>query len=352
MYIVIAMLIFGLIIAIHEFGHYISAKLFRVGVPEFAIGMGPKVFGVQGKETLYSLRAIPIGGFCSMDGDDNDVAGSSSIFAKPIWQRIIIMVSGSVLNIVSGFLILLMVASTFMVALPTTTISGLADGFPLEGEQGFLVGDRFHSIDGVRVYQNGNIGMLLDMRAGETVDVVVIRDGRQVALYDLPLQRQMFEGSETPRFGFYFHVIEDPAFGDRLSFAWNDTRDFMRQLPLTVRMLISGQASVEDISSVVGIVDIMNQAGTTADTAATAAFRLLMLAAIISISVAMLNLMPIPGLDGGRVFLMLVTAGIERVTRRKLDPKYEGYINTIGLVLLLSFMVFIVYNDIVQIVAR
>jgi len=351
MYIVISILIFGLIIAIHEFGHYIAAKAFRVGVPEFAIGMGPKVFGIQGKETLYSLRAVPIGGFCTLDGDDTEVQGEKSLFAKPLWQRVIIFAAGSVLNIAAGFLVLLMVVSTFS-ALSTTTLRGLADGFPLEGEQGFLAGDTIHRIDGVRVYQNSNIAMLLDLRTRDTVDVVVIRDGRQVNLSGLPLQRQIFEGSDTPRFGFYFEVIENPTFFDRLAFAWNDTRDFMRQLPLTIRMFASGQAGMEDVSSVVGIVDIMHQAGATADTTRVAVLRLAMLMAVISISVAMVNLVPIPGLDGGRIFLMLVTAGIERITRRKIDPKYEGYINTVGIALLLGFMLFIIFNDIVQIASR
>jgi len=351
MYILISLLIFGVIIAIHEFGHYIAAKAFRVGVPEFAIGMGPKVLQKQGKETLYTLRAIPVGGFCTLDGDDNEVQGEKSLFTKPLWQRIIIFASGSVLNIASGFLVLVLLASA-LPGLTTTTLTGFADGFPLEGEQGFLAGDRFHRIDGIRVYQNSNIGLLLHLSEGDTVDIVVIRDGQQVALNNLPLQRQIFEGSDTPRFGFYFDVNQYPTFSDRVAYAFNDLRDFTRQLPLTIRLLASGQAGVEDISSVVGIVDIMHQAGTTADTAGLAAMRLAMLAALISISVAVINLVPIPGLDGGRIFLAVVSTGIEKVTRRKLDPKYENYLNTAGLLLLFGFMIFIVLNDIIRIAGR
>ncbi|MCL2588221.1 MAG: site-2 protease family protein [Oscillospiraceae bacterium] len=355
MFIVISILIFGLIIAIHEFGHYISAKLFKVGVPEFAIGMGPKILKKQGKETLYSLRAIPIGGFCSMDGDDNEEQGEKSLFSKPLWQRIIIFASGSVLNIVAGFLILLLLVSTMMPILPTTTLAGFLEGFPLESEQGFQAGDRFHSIDGVRVYQNANIGMLLDMRSSETVDVVVIRDGQRVQLNNLPLERQTFvnaQGEEEELFGFLFERIDQPTFINRVSYTVNNTRDFMRQLPLTIRMFTTGQANLDDVSSVVGIVDIMNEAGTTAETAGLAVFRLAMIAAIISISVAMVNLLPIPGLDGGRIFLMIVTTVIERITRRRVNPKVEGYINTAGLALLFGFMIFIILSDIVQIAVR
>ncbi|MCL2562638.1 MAG: site-2 protease family protein [Oscillospiraceae bacterium] len=355
MFILISILIFGLIIAVHEFGHFIAAKAFRVGVPEFAIGMGPKLLKKQGKETLYSLRAVPIGGFCALDGDDNEIQGDKSLFTKPIWKRIIIFASGSVMNIAAGFLILLLVAGALPV-LSTTTLSGLADGLPLAGEQGFMVGDQFHSIDGVRVYQRPNIDMLLEMRTGDTVDIVVIRDGQRVELNDLPLQRQIFYDAEgnpsAPRFGFYFERIDNPTFGDRLGHTWNQTRDLMRQIPLMFRMFTSGQAGMEDVSSVVGIVDIMHQVGTTAETARDATLSLAMLAAFISISVAMMNLLPIPGLDGGRIFLMLVTAAIAKITRKEVPQKVENYINTAGLALLFGFMIYIIFNDIIQIAAR
>lgn len=349
MFILISILIFGLLIAIHELGHFIAAKAFGVGVPEFAIGMGPKLLQKQGKETLYSLRAIPMGGFCAMDGDDNKIAGDKSLLTKPIWQRIIIFVSGSFMNLVAGFLILL-VLTGMMTSIPGTTITELADGFPLEGEQGFLVGDRFHSVDGARVFQMNNIGFLLDMAPGDTVDVVVIREGVRVALPNLPLERRVFEESEPPRYGFTFDVNSSPTVGDRLAFTWDATRDFLRQLPLTIRMFARGQAGIEDVSSVVGIVDVMNQAGATAPTAEMAAIRLATLAAIISISVAMINLLPIPGLDGGRIFLMLISWGLLKIFGKPLDPKYEGYINTAGLALLFGFMIFIMFQDIVQIV--
>ena len=399
MFIIISILIFGLIIAVHELGHFIAAKTFRVGVPEFAIGMGPKLLKKQGKETLYSLRAVPIGGFCALDGDDNDVAGDKSLFAKPLWQRLVIFLSGSLMNIAAGFLILFIIAAAIPALSTTTaTLSGLMDGFPLEGQQGFLPGDTFHRIDGLRVYQNSNIPMFLDMRTGDTVDIVVIRDGEQVHLNNLPLERQLYpayrqaldadgaplydengepilermrtqvldeygeplyehgepvyEDAYHYLFGFQFERIEHPTVLNYLSFAFNNTRDFMRQLPLTVRMFATGQAGIQDVNSVVGIVDIMHQAGTTAPTAADAALRLAMLAALISVSVAVVNLLPIPGLDGGRIFLMLVTTAIEKVTRRKVNPKFETYINMAGLVLLLGLMIFVIFNDIVRIASR
>jgi len=353
MYIAISILIFGLLIAAHEFGHYIAAKSFGVGVPEFAIGMGPKLLKWQGKETLYTLRAIPFGGFCAMDGDDNETAGDKSLFTKPIWQRLIIFLAGSFMNILAGFLILLILFSSAP-ELPTTTLSGFLPGFPLEGEHGFQTGDSFHRIGGHRVYQNANISMLLnlELEEGGTIDIVVIRDGEQVTLSNLPLERRVFEEGEPPRFGFLFAVNPEPTGIDRLAYAWDVTRDFMRQIPLTFRMFTTGQAGMEDVSSVIGIVDTMNQVGTQAETVAIAMWNFAFIAALISISVAMFNLLPIPALDGGRIFLMLVGWAVEKIFRQKLDPKYEAYINTAGFMLLIGLMIFIMYQDIVRIATR
>ncbi|MCL2842997.1 MAG: site-2 protease family protein [Oscillospiraceae bacterium] len=351
MYIIIAILIFGLIIAIHEFGHFIAAKAFGVGVPEFAIGMGPKLLKKQGKETLYTLRAIPMGGFCALDGDDNEVQGEKSLFAKPLWKRLVIFLAGSTMNIVAGFLILLAMTSTLS-TLPTTTLEGFAPGFEHEGPEGLMVGDTIHSIDGLRVYQANNIGMFLQLSVGDTVDMVVIRDGARVSLLGLPLEPRVFPGSDDPRFGLDLARNEAPTPLDRIAFAARDTQDFMRQLPLTFRMFATGQAGIGDVSSVVGIVDVMNTAGQEAQSAADTLWVMAFLMALISISVAMVNLLPIPGLDGGRIFLMVVTTAIERITRKKVNPNIENYINTAGMVLLFGFMIFIMFNDIVRIVTR
>jgi len=353
MYIAISILIFGLLIAVHEFGHYIAAKRFGVGVPEFAIGMGPKLLKWQGKETLYTLRAIPLGGFCAMDGDDNEEAGDKSLFAKPIWQRVIIFLAGSFMNILAGFLILLVLFSSAP-HLPTTTVSGFMPGSPLEIEHGFQAGDSIHRIGGHRVYHWGNISMLLnlELEAGDTVDVVVIRDGEQVTLSNLPLERRVFTEGDSPRFGFEFVHNFEPTGIDRLAYSWAYTRDFMRQIPLTFRMFTTGQAGLEDVSSVIGIVDTMNQVGTQAETVASAMRHFAFIAALISISVAMFNLLPIPALDGGRIFLMLAGWAVEKLFWRKLDPKYEAYINTAGFLLLIGLMIFIMYQDIVRIATR
>ena len=352
MFIVISLFIFGIIIAIHEFGHYITAKLFGVGVPEFAIGMGPKVLKYQGKETLYSLRLIPFGGFCALDGDDNDVQDEKSLYAKPLWQRFIIFASGSLFNIISAFLVLLALHS-MAAGFVTSEISGFADEFPLQHEEAFQVGDTFHRIGDFRVFQSNNIGFLLDLQnSAEGIDIEVIRDGQRVTLYNLPLERRVFEEGSAPRYGFSLVLNENPSFFDNLALTTNVTFDFIRQLPLTLQMFIQRQAGIEDVSSVIGIVDIMNQAGQTAETFASAVTRLALIAAIISISVASINLLPLPALDGGRIFLMLVGAVYTKIFGRAVNPKVEQYINTAGFALLFGFMIFIMFQDIIQILQR
>lgn len=369
MYIFISILIFGILIAIHELGHFLAARIFGVNVPEFAIGMGPVLFRRQGKrETLFTLRAIPIGGFCALEDEDSGgspgrradtdeadidttaaIPGEGSIMQKPLWQRLIIFLAGPLLNLIAAFIVLVALFST-ITHIPTTQIESLVPDFPLYGEAGLMPGDSFHRINGERVYHHANVAMLLSLSTDGTQDIVVIRDGQRVVLENLPLQPQIFEGYDMPRYGINFAVNDSPTIGDRLAHSLSTTRDFARQLRLTVRLFASGQAGVRDISSVVGIVHVMNQVGQTAETVGLAVQRLAMLTALISVSLAVMNLLPIPGLDGGRIFLMIFTWLIEKITRRKLNPKYEGYINTVGVALLLCFMAVIVFMDVVQII--
>jgi len=255
------------------------------------------------------------------------------------------------MNLIAGFIVIVALYS-MATSLPTTTIDRFEDGFAYEGELALMEGDTIFRIDGMRVYQTSNILFFLDTRAEETVDIEVIRDGERVLIERLPLQREIFVEGGPYVYGLWFDLIENPTIGERLGHSVNVTRDFMRQIVLTVRMFAAGQAGVDDVSSVVGIVDVMNQAGQTAETARVAVERFLFISGLIAVNLALMNLLPIPGLDGGRIFLMLITAGIERVTKRKLDPKYEGYLNTVGIVLLFGFMIFIIFQDVIRIIWR
>lgn len=356
MYIVIAILLFGLLIFIHELGHFLAARLFGVGVNEFAIGMGPRLLKKQGEKTLYSLRAVPFGGFCEMVGEDEEVDRDDSFSSKRGWQKVIILVAGAAMNLIMGFLLLII----FYFALfhgtdnitTSTTLSGFMEGFPLEGEDGLMVGDTIYKINGERVYYRDNISLLMSLNTGDTMDLVVIRDGEKVQLNGLPLQPREYEyeGKTEVKYGLLFQLQEMTA-SRKIQYAWYNTLDFSRQVKLSLQMLVNGQASAGDFMGVVGLVDVINDVGSQSASFIDAIIKILYIGALIAVNLGLMNLLPIPGLDGGRLFLMLVTWLFEKITRRRFNPKFEGYINIAGFVLLMALMVFVLYNDIVRIVS-
>lgn len=354
MYIIIAIILFGLLIFIHELGHFLAARLFGVGVNEFAIGMGPKLIKKQGEKTLYSLRAIPFGGFCEMVGEDEKVERDDSFSTKPGWQKVIILLAGVTMNLIMGFLLLIVFYFTIYgnaeSVMASTTLTEFMEGFPLEGEDGLMVGDTIYEINGERVYYTANVGLLLSINTSDTVDIIVIRDGEKVQIEDLPLELREyeFEGKMERKYGFVFGSMEKTFF-NKVQQAWYSTLDYARQVRLSLQMIVSGQASADDIMGVVGLVDTINDVGNQAPTFGDAMLTILNIGALISVNLALMNLLPIPGLDGGRIFLMFGIWVFEKITRRKSNPKFEGYVNVAGFVLLMAVMVFALYNDIARI---
>lgn len=345
MYIVIAILMFGILIAIHEFGHFATAKLCRVRVDEFAIGMGPAIFKKQKGETQYSLRILPFGGFCAM-GEDEESDDPRAFVNQAFWKKLIILCAGSFMNFVLGVvLIVIMYAPAQGFIDPV--IGDFIDGCPYNNENAFQIGDRFYSIDGHRIYLNSDVSMFLE-RGDGVYDIVVIRDGEKVELDNMELTRAV-ETEQGMKYGFTWNISE-ATFGAKLRYTWNTAMEFSRLVWLGLGDLIHGAVGVDDMAGPVGIVDMMNDVGSSAESAADAAYSMLYFSAFIAINLAIMNMLPIPALDGGRVFLMIVTVIIEAVTRCKLDPKYEAYIHAGGMVLLLLLMAFIMYNDIARLI--
>ncbi len=345
MYIIIAILMFGILIAVHEFGHFATAKLCRVRVDEFAIGMGPAIFKKRKGETQYSLRILPLGGFCAM-GEDEESEDPRAFVNQGFWKKLLILCAGSFMNFVLGVvLIVIMYAPAQGFIEPV--ISGFLDGCPYSGEDAFQVGDRFYSIDGHRIYLNSDVSMFLE-RGDGVYDIVVIRNGEKVELNDMELTRAV-ETEQGMKYGFTWTVSE-AGFGAKLRYTWNTAMEFSRLVWLGLGDLIHGAVGVDDMAGPVGIVDMMNEVGSSAASTADAIYSMLYFSAFIAINLAIMNMLPIPALDGGRVFLMIVTVIIEAVTRRRLDPKYEGYIHAGGMILLLLLMAFIMYNDIARLI--
>ena len=347
-YVLLAVLLFGVLIAVHEFGHFISAKLCGVMVEEFAIGMGPAIFKKQKGETLYSLRCIPVGGYCAMLGEDEASEDPRSFTSQKKWKRAIILVAGSFMNFLLGFVLVLIIYSNAD-GFYAPIITDFMEGCPYESESAFQVGDRIWSIDGKRVYQNGDISEFL--AGSESHDIVVKRDGKKVKLDDFSLVPLEYEGQERKMYGFYFGV-EEATLKTTLVHSWNATMEFGRWVWMGLEQLIGGEVGMEDMAGPVGIVDLMAETGSNAESTADALLDILYLGAFIAVNLAIMNMLPIPALDGGRVFFLIVTWIIESITRRKLNPRYEGYVHAAGMVLLLGLMAFIMFNDIIRIVMK
>lgn len=349
MYIFIAIIIFGILIAIHEFGHFTAAKLCGVKVEEFAIGMGPALFKKQKGETVYALRILPIGGFCAMAGEDEESDDPRAFTNQGFWKKFVILCAGSFMNLVLGIVLILIMYAGAQ-AFVTPTIDHFMDGCPYEGTEAMQAGDTFYSIDGQRIYLVSDVSSFL-MRGDGVYDIVMLRDGEKVELKDFALTTKTYAeyANEGPKYGFVFGYTE-ATFGTKLEYTWNTTLEFSRLVWLGLGDLINGKVGLKDMSGPVGIVDMMNEVGQQAESAKAAADNLLYISAFIAVNLAIMNMLPIPALDGGRVFLMIVTVIIEAVSRKKLDPKYEGYIHLGGMVLLLGLMALVMYNDIAKLI--
>ena len=369
MFIVLAILAFGLIIAIHELGHYISARLLNVKVNEFAIGMGPKLLKKQGKETLYTLRAIPFGGFCAMEGEDEEGEDPDprSFLSQKRWRRIVILASGSVANLLSA-LIIILVLTAGAEGFRGTTISNI-DGFPTHGNHTLMEGDTVVSINGERLYYANDFFLFMQMSTlnrnytttiqdGEVVrlvhmDFVIERDGQIITMNNFPMTLREVEinGEKVLRYGISAHFeIIDATITEKLKASFYQVFNYMRMIRLSLAMMFSGAASLGDISGPVGIVSAMNTVGQQAPTIGIAIIDIISFTAFIGVNVAVINLLPIPAMDGGRILFVFLTWAIEKITRKHLDPKYEGYINTGALFMLIGLMVLILYNDVMRLV--
>ena len=352
MYLIIAILIFGILIAVHELGHFMASKLCGVRVNEFAIGMGPALWKKQRGETLYALRALPIGGFCAMEGEDSESEDPRAFQNQSRLKRLIILVAGAAMNFLFGFLLVLVIFAQSE-GFNAPVITDFMEGCPYEGEQGLQVGDRFWRINGERIYFSGDVSTYLARNGGsDQMDIILLRNGKKIELrdYTMTLLEYQQNGETVRKYGFYFGQIESgPA--AVLRYSWYQALDFVRMVRLGLVDLVTGGAKMSDMAGVVGIVDMMNTVGESAPSVRAGLINVLYLGAFIAVNLAVMNLLPIPALDGGRVLFLFLSWLIETVTRRRLDPKYEGYVNAVAFALLMALMVYVMFNDIVRIIS-
>lgn len=361
MTIVIAVLIFGLLIFIHELGHYVAARIFHVRVFEFAIGMGPKLVWYESKKTgiVYALRMIPFGGFVSMEGELSEDANAEealrdmpeplrdprlgALASKPAWQRLIVHAAGALQNLLFGFLICIILTCTM-------TAGGTEIGAfrPVEGEtrtsedQGLMVGDEVIKVGSRHVYIAEQLYYEIVHQGGtdKPLTLTVRRDG-EVRTFDITFPTQE-ENGET------FGVIDFVPYAVHKDFGTVVTQSFHRAGYL-VRMvwdsiidLITGRYSLRAVSGPVGT------AGVISDAAKSGFNTLLLLTALISVNLGIFNLLPLPALDGGHIFYTL----IELISRRRLPPKIVSIIDAVGMFLLFGLMIVVTVKDIITLVFK
>ncbi len=346
-YIILAVLLFGILILVHEFGHFFTAKLSGVQVNEFSLFMGPAIWKKQKGETLYALRCVPIGGYCAMEGEDGDSDNPRAFTNAKVWKRLIILAAGSTMNFLTGLLIVALLFTFAWDVIPGKTVAGIHPGRPFESV--LQVGDEFASIDGERVYTQADITMLLDRDTDGKHDITVLRNGEKLELTDVPMQRDQLDENGDLKYGFLIGS-QEKTIGSVLAYTWNQSMDFVRLVRLGLSDLFTGRAGIRDMSGPVGIITTVAEQGTHSATVGIGVENVFYLFAFIAINLAVMNLLPIPALDGGRIVCLLVTAAIEKITRRKVNPKYEGYLHAGFMVLLLAFMAFITFKDVFQMI--
>lgn len=346
-YILAAILIFGVLIAVHEFGHFAAAKLCGVRVNEFSIGMGPALWKKQKGETQYSLRLFPVGGFCAMEGEEEDSDDPTALNNQGFWAKLLIFAAGAAMNFIAGLLIILVLYADAQ-AFYVPVVAGFADGCPLESADGLQEGDRLLRIDGEKVYVYSDISLLMGLNKTGVFDLQIERNGEVITLRDFTMERREYtdqNGKAYTGYGLYFGA-EEATLGRKLSYSWNNAMDFARLVRLSLQMLVTGQAGVKDLSGPVGIVSTMTQVGEQAATTRAAVENIAYLAALIAVNLAVMNLLPLPALDGGKIFFLVINAVSMQLFKKQIPAKYENYIHFAGLILLLALMAVITFSDV------
>ena len=338
LYVILALLVFGIMIFVHELGHFIFARRFGVTVEEFAIGMGPKLISRKSPKTgiVYSLRAFPMGGFVSMVGEDEESEDENALCRKPAWQRLIIMVAGAAMNVLLG--VILMFTLVCSSPLASATVDRFTSENAVTYEQGLRAGDVIVRINRTPIHIGNELVYEIMQQGTETAEVTVLRDGRELTLQiDFPTVEE--EGLLFGVRDFYLSPAEKNV-GSVLTHTFFRSTSTVKMIWESLVDLVSGKYGFKHISGPVGVTQAITEA------AQTGVQNLIYLAAVICINLGIFNLLPIPALDGGRSAFLL----LEVIRRKPISPKIEGYVHTAGMLLLLLFMVIVSFKDVFQLI--
>lgn len=336
---IIAILLFLALIIIHEFGHFLLAKLNGVKVNEFAVGFGPKLLKWQKGETLYSINLIPLGGYCAMEGEDETSDSERAFCNKKPWRRFLIVAAGAVFNIVLGF-ILIAVSLIPGQRFSTTTVAKFSEN-AVSVNSGLEVGDKILKVDGRKIYTTYDLSYAFTGIPDGEVDLTVKRNGDRVELRDVKFATEEIEGINYISVDFFVYGKEKTV-GSFIEQTFLQTVSYVRVIWFSLIDLIGGKFGISAISGPVGVTAAIGSV------AKQNLFNLIPIMALITINLGVFNLLPIPALDGGRLIFIL----FEMIFRKKVPEKYETLVHTVGIILLFAFMILITFKDIWTLIVR
>ncbi len=347
LYTILAMVIgYSVIVLIHEWGHYITGRMFGVKTDEFSVGMGPKLLQKKTKNVMLSLRAIPIGGYVKFTGDE-EVYGENTkgaendphiILNLSVWKKLIIYVAGAVMNFVLGFVLLLTVY--FLLGAPTQipTIGSVIEGTPAD-RAGLEANDRIVEIDGIAVPQddyNKALELITEHISDKPVEIAVKRSD---VIERITIQPEYEEETSSYKIGIYFgYTYGRITLKEAFEEACYATGEMITVLYRTLGNMIFKGEGLENLSGPIGIVNVVS------DATRQGILSVVYIFAVISFNLAVINLLPFPALDGGKCFLLI----IEAITKKPLPRKVEGYINLVGFAMLILLMLVITFKDVIH----
>ncbi len=335
LYILLAIVAFGVLIAIHEAGHFFAARLFGVTVYEFSLGMGPRLFGWTGKiGTKYNLRLFPIGGYVSMKGEDEEAEGEDSFSQKKAWQRFIIVAAGAAMNILLGLLISLGLVLTGDIG---TTVVG---GFTEEAvtDEWLKIGDEIVEFDGTAVDTYYELRYEIMHDAYKPVDIVVIRDGERVTLEGVTFETEVSDGMVIGVRDFGLQIAEKTV-PNVIKHTFSLAFSTVKMIWESLIDLITGRVGMEAVSGPVGVTEAIGEVATQ-----HGAYNLFYMLSVLAMNLGVFNLLPVPALDGGRLLFIL----FEMIFRRKVPEKFEAAVHFVGIVMLMGLMVLVTFKDIIK----
>ncbi len=349
---VIGVLLFGLIIFFHEFGHFFTAKLSGVRVNEFALGMGPKLFSFIRGETQYSLRLLPIGGYCAMEGEDEESEDPHAFGRRPVWQRLIVVAAGGIMNILLA-IIMMMVLLSQQELLGTNRIASFYEDSAMEAA-GIQVGDYITDINGYAVNTDTDLSFAFSLAAmkatDDTVDMdITVRRGDETIRYDSVSLNTLPDGEGRRHIVMDFYILgEHKTVLTLISKSFEDTVSTVRMVFESLVGMVTGRFGFNDMAGPVGTAQAVSQAASLGLESGfgDAVNNILRIMMMISVNLGIVNLLPLPALDGGRIVFLL----IELIFRRPVPAKYEGWVHAGGMIALLALMVLVTFNDIVRII--